>query len=90
MSDFLTINGTLSNLTEYATGSTVLTGVIIFMVIVFIIEMIELPIYARFGVYMITALGLSSLLGFPAVVSALILVAGGLFYFFLLRDAWRS
>lgn len=90
VSGFFLINETLTSLTEYGTGSVIITGALIFMLIVILIELTEMPAQGKIGVYMLAALALSTTLGFPAMVSGLILVLGGIYYFFLLRDTWRG
>ena len=90
VSEFFAINETLSSLTEYGTGSTIITGALIFMLIVILIELTEMPAQGKIGVYMLAAFALSTTLGFPSIISVIILLLGGIYYFFLLRDTWRG
>lgn len=87
---FFAINQTLVSITDNITGSNVITAGIIFIIIIFLIELTEMPAQGKIGIYLLAALSLSTLLGLPLWIPAVLLVIGGVFYFFMLRDVFRN
>jgi hypothetical protein len=80
----LALNETLYNLNQL-TGNSLISGVVVFFCILILLELIDLPIYGKIGVWGLASFAIMSLLGLPEVISGLILVLGGVMYFFIFR-----
>lgn len=82
----LGLNETLYSLNQL-TGNPLISGVVVFFCILILLELIDMPIYGKVGLWGLASFAILSTLGLPEVIAGIILVFSGLMYFFVFRRA---